>query len=223
MKKIPITKFVHVVYVEKLFSQVCSKYISDQKIIDKLFKQVVKAYSAPTRHYHDMYHLYNVISMWECNKHLLKDPDAIFFAAIYHDIVYSSIRKNNEEKSADFYFKKIAENLPGIPNHIVICAILATKHNAESKKYWEHNKDIQYLLDFDLEILGTRHEDTYEWYRTGVRKEYSIFPNKLYKAGRKAVLESFLKREKIYLTKEFQDIEKRARKNLRKEIKLYLC
>lgn len=217
------SKWFHIQYVENLFTTVVSKYVSNPKTVKKLFTQVAKIYSSPDRHYHDMNHLYEVISMWDAHKHLLKDADAIFIAAIYHDIVYKPKRKDNEDKSQWFYMSKIAENLPGIKHSIVCKAILATKHNSESEQYYKDNKDIQYLLDFDLEILGTRHHDTYEWYRNGVRKEYSMFSSKIYKAGRKAVLEKFLSRSSIYLTPEFKKIEKRARKNLKNEIKLYLC
>lgn len=223
-------KHFHVIYVKELFFEVVSKYVSNPKIVEKLFQQVVKAYSAPGRHYHDMNHLYGVVSMWNDHKHLLKDADAIFLAAIYHDIVYNPKRNDNELKSWYFFHNKISFQFNPYGNNDIFLmtqkifkAILATKHNEESKKFWEDDKDIQYLLDFDLEILGTRHESTYEWYRKGVRKEYSIYPLKAYKVGRKAVLESFLKRKEIYLTPEFKKIEKRARKNLNNEIKSYLC
>jgi predicted metal-dependent HD superfamily phosphohydrolase len=56
-----------------------------------------------------------------------------------------------------------------------------------------------------------------------VRKEYEIYPDEQYNLGRKGVLESFIKRKKIFLTKEFKKYEKRARKNLQDEINLYLC
>jgi len=221
-------KYIHIEIVKEIFTQVVSKYISNPKTVSRLFSQVVNAYSAKGRYYHDMNHLYGVISMWYDHKHLLKDADAIFFAAIYHDIVYNPKRNDNEEKSSEFFINKVMFKL--IPKEesakialTVHKAILATKHNSESKIYYENNKDIQYLLDFDLEILGTRHESTYEWYRKGVRKEYSMYPLKKYKAGRKAVLESFLNRPKIFLTKEFEKVEKRARKNLKNEIKSYLC
>lgn len=218
-------KWFHITYVEKLFTEVISKYVRNPKTAEKLFKQVVKAYSAPNRHYHDMHHLYGVISMWEAHKHLLKDADAIFFAAIYHDIVYKPKRNDNEEKSAEFFLDNVmfASTLGSEMIVKIGRAILATKHNVESEMYWKKDKDIQYLLDFDLEILATCHESTYEWYRKGVRKEYSMYSLKKYKAGRKTVLESFLKRPKIFLTKEFEKVEKRARKNLKNEIKLYLC
>ena len=216
---------IYITYVEKLFIEVFSKYIKDDKKIKKLFKQVVNAYSGWNRHYHNMQHLYNVINSWNTHKHLLKDRDAVFIAAIYHDIIYRPIKKDNEDKSAAYFLNKVVPHLNLHFEKIskIKDAIYCTKHTPDMREHWENDKDIQFLLDFDLEILGTQNESEYEWYRKGVRKEYRIFPLKLYKSGRKTVLESFLKREKIYLTEEFKKIEKKARKNLQNEINNYLC
>jgi predicted metal-dependent HD superfamily phosphohydrolase len=223
-------KEVEVVLVEEVFKEVFSRYTSDV-LIDKLFRDVYEKYTHRSRHYHNMHHISYMVGLWETDISRFKNADALFMAIIYHDIIYKPRKSDNEEKSAE-YFEKIAET------HLkpflkagdyfqllddVKCAILATKHNDTSIVFWKDNMDIQYLLDFDLAVLGTRHKDTYEWYRKGVRKEYKIYPDFLYKPGRKKVLESFLSREKIYLTKDFEDLEKNARKNLKEEIKSYLC
>lgn len=219
-------KELEVVIVEEAFKKVFSRYTSDEKLIDSLFADVYKSYTSSSRHYHNMYHICYMVGLWEANVSKFKDADAMFMAIIYHDIIYKSRRSDNEEKSADYFVDKVAEVL-GLKTNFyfaVFEAIIATKHNEASKEIWEKNTDIQYLLDFDLAVLGTRHKDTYEWYRKGVRKEYRIYPNILYKPGRKKVLESFLSRKKIYITKDFQDsLEKNARRNLQNEINLYLC
>ena len=214
----------HIIEVQYYFHNIFSKY-TDEKNIIKLFTEVVKSYSAKSRHYHNMHHIHTMCTAWDLFNSKLNNPDAIFMAIIYHDIVYSAIKSNNEEKSADYFKKNVSTvlNLDSIFIKKVYDAILSTKHNDESKKYWEDDIDIQYLLDFDLHILGTRHESEYEWYKNGVRKEYKIYPDLIYKPGRKKVLESFLKRKKIYLTEDFKVNEKKARKNLNNEIKMYLC
>jgi predicted metal-dependent HD superfamily phosphohydrolase len=223
-------KEVEVVLIEEAFKKVFSKYVSVD-LVDELFRDVYEKYTHSSRHYHNMHHICYMVGLWETDTSRFKNADAIFMAIIYHDIIYKSRRSDNEEKSAE-YFEKIAEtHLKSSLNagtyfqllDDVKCAILATKHNDTSIAYWKDNLDIQYLLDFDLAILGTKHKDTYEWYRKGVRKEYKIYPNILYKPGRKKVLESFLSRKKIYLTKDFEDMEKIARKNLQEEINSYLC
>jgi len=83
-----------------------------------------------------------------------------------------------------------------------------------------HNQDNAYLLDWDLAILGSTWE-TYESYTQKIRKEYSMYPNFMYKKGRKKVLHHFLERPQIYYTEKYHDLwEANARKNIQKEISL---
>lgn len=59
------------------------------------------------------------------------------------------------------------------------------------------------------------------WGRNGtqVRKEYSIYPDLLYKPGRKKVLQHFLQMERIFKTQVFYDkYETQSRRNLEKEL-----
>ncbi len=50
--------------------------------------------------------------------------------------------------------------------------------------------DINYLLDADLSVLG-KDRETYLVYTQMIRKEYSIYPDFLYKPGRKKFLNIF--------------------------------
>lgn len=217
-----VSNYFHISFVQEKFHEVFSKY-TDEKTVVKLFADVFKLYSAKSRHYHDMNHIYSMCSSWDSFKHKLVNPDEIFMAIIYHDIIYSAIKSNNEEKSANYFYKNVAPilNLESLRVLFIPTAIKATKHDGTHMEIYK--SDIEYLLDFDLHVLGTPHESEYEWYRKGVRKEYKIYPDCLYNPGRKKVLEGFLKRKKIYLTEDWKVSEKKARKNLRNEIKLYLC
>jgi predicted metal-dependent HD superfamily phosphohydrolase len=95
-------------------------------------------------------------------------------------------------------------------------------------RYTEHNcffaeklhKDAQLLLDFDLCILS-KNEDVYNKYSRDIRQEYKRYSNFLYQKGRLEVLQKFLDKDKIYLTKEFNLFEENARKNIKNEI-IYL-
>lgn len=225
MKSKPKYADFNIQYVYEAFYDVFSKYVKKKTSINLLFEDVLKKYSTKSRHYHNMQHLYGMVSMWESHKHLLENPNEVFFAIMYHDIIYNVKRADNEGKSALFFNEKIAPLLKMNYESInfVVKAIVATTHSTAAVTISSLDKDIQYLLDFDLEVLGTRHQSTYDWYREGVRKEYKIYPDDIYKEGRKKVLESFLSKKNIYLTKEFKKIEKNARKNLQNEIKLYLC
>ena len=80
--------------------------------------------------------------------------------------------------------------------------------------------DINWLLDFDLQILAAPWED-YEVYYKQIRQEYKIYPNMLYNPGRKKALHHFLERDFIFQTDVFRAAyEAKARENIKKEILL---
>lgn len=217
---------LHVSYVQLLFHKVVSKYVDDATIVSTLFTDVFKRYTAKDRYYHNIRHIYRMCKLWVKYKNKMKDPDAVFFAIIYHDIIYRPKRKNNEEASALFfhkiaskkYFKSDASLLSNVYELIV-----ATKHNGKLSPLMSDSKDCAFLLDFDLEVLGTEHLDVYDWYKSGVRKEYKMYSNKIYNNGRKSFLEMLLNKGKIYSTKEFKRREKSAKINLQNEINSYIC
>lgn len=61
--------------------------------------------------------------------------------------------------------------------------------------------------------------EVYEAYAAAVRKEYSIYPDLVYRPGRKKVLEAFLGMERIYKTDYFfRRLEATAKENMKKEI-----
>jgi len=58
----------------------------------------------------------------------------------------------------------------------------------------------------------------YDQYKAAIRAEYRIYPDILYRKGRKKVLEHFLERDQIYYTSVFQAREEKARANLEREL-----
>ncbi|MFY0628814.1 MAG: hypothetical protein JXR05_00455 [Flavobacteriaceae bacterium] len=154
----------------------------------------------------------------EENKGKIVDLDAVLFAIWFHDIVYKSSKKDNEEKSAKLA-QSILQKFSIEEERInkVYELILSTK--AHQIKL-EEDKDNAFLLDLDLYILGQDWK-VYQVYIRNIRKEYSLYPDFLYRPGRRKVLEGFLERKTLYFTKKYQDIfEVKARQNLEREIKL---
>ena len=93
--------------------------------------------------------------------------------------------------------------------------ILATKSHLLS-----FNADVNIFTDADLAILGSDWE-TYCSYTGKIRQEYKVYPDIIYKPGRRKVLQHFLSMEKIYKTDHFfEKLEKRAKENLKKELAL---
>lgn len=147
-------------------------------------------------------------------KDKIMDFDAILFSIYYHDIIYNIHKKDNEEKSAEIATDRLSKM--GVPQaNIKACQnqIIATKLH----KY-NTNMDTNFLLDFDLAILGDTPQN-YKSYTKNIRKEYAIYPDLLYKIVRKKVILNFLNMDSIFKTKDFQDkYEQQARKNLKMEL-----
>lgn len=159
-----------------------------------------------------------MLSQSEDCKDELEDKDVIDFSIWFHDIIYKSTKKNNEEKSAEVAQKILQKfSLEDKRVEKVYNLIVSTqKHQIIDAT----NLDNAYLLDFDLSILG-QSWSVYESYIKDIRKEYRIYPNFLYKPGRKKVLEAFLERKTLYFTEKYQELyEPKARENLKREIQL---
>jgi predicted metal-dependent HD superfamily phosphohydrolase len=140
--------------------------------------------------------------------------DAVLFALYYHDIVYRVMRGDNEEESAKLASSRL-KVLGFEDNRIARCKkhILATKNHKMS-----HDTDTIFFTDADLSILG---QDwlTYKSYSEAIRHEYAIYPDAIYKPGRKKVIEHFLSMEKIFKTEPFfMKYEEQATINLGKEL-----
>lgn len=170
---------------EKFF-QLCSQFTQEKTEIEKFWLEIENKYSEKGRHYHNLIHLDNMFAELELVKDKIKDFNLVSFSVFYHDVIYDSTSKLNEEKSAEFAKLKLKKlGLENEKINIISNQILATKSHQRSE-----NTDINYLLDADLSILGTD-TDSYINYTKQIRKEYSIYPNFLYKPGRKKVLSHF--------------------------------
>jgi predicted metal-dependent HD superfamily phosphohydrolase len=70
------------------------------------------------------------------------------------------------------------------------------------------------VVDVDLPILGSP-PDAYERYEAAVRREYKWVPAFVFRRKRREILESFLRRDAIFLTEPFfERYESQARSNL---------
>ncbi len=198
------------------FEQLCSLFTNDQHLANSLWKEIETKYSEKGRHYHHLLHLENMFRELEAVKSNISDFTAISFSVFYHDVIYDASSKTNEEKSAAKAEKRLTE-LHADKNNISIISeqILATKLHQKSD-----HEDTNYLLDADLSVLGKDFK-TYLEYTQNIRKEYSIYPDFLYKPGRKKVLKHFLELESIFKTNYFKDkYESKARENIAKELQL---
>lgn len=200
--------------LKEKFFQVCLQFTQDEVLIQNLWAEIDKKYSEKSRHYHNLQHLENMFSELELVKDKILNCNNISFSVFYHDVIYDATSKLNEENSAEFAKSRL-QNLGLNETDLAEISeqILATKSHQKSEK-----SDINYLLDADLSVLG-KDPETYLDYTRNIRKEYSIYPDFLYKPGRKKVLKHFLELENIFKTEEFRNkYEIQAKKNIEVEI-----
>lgn len=199
------------------FTNLCLQFNEDHIFIGNLWTEIEKKYSEKGRHYHNLIHLENIFSELELVKDKIRNFNTISFSVFYHDVIYDPTSKLNEEKSAEFAESRLQKlGLSKTDLAEISEQILATKSHQKSP-----NNDINYLLDADLSVLG-KDSETYLDYTQRIRKEYSIYPDFLYKPGRKKVLQHFLALESIFKTEYFIDkYEFSARENIALELKSF--
>lgn len=202
--------------LKDIFFELVKKYTYNLQLIHTLWDEIDKKYSESSRHYHTLTHLENLIFQLDKIKDKIVDWETVSFAIFYHDIVYRATKSNNEEMSAEIAAKRLAEiNFPQNKISKCIVMILATK-----KHLYTGDNDTDLFTDADLSILG-QSWDQYAVYCNQIRKEYSIFPDLIYKPGRKKVLNHFLKMDRIFKSAHFHHkMELQAKENLSKELAL---
>ncbi|WKN44768.1 HD domain-containing protein [Tunicatimonas pelagia] len=197
-----------------VWQELTAKYSNDRQLVDRLWDEIEKSHTTKKRNYHNLTHLKYMVDHATRYHDNLSDPDTILFSVFYHDIVYDATRQDNEHKSADMARKRLSKL--GVPtDKITKChaQIIATQSHS-----FNSDSDTNYLLDFDLAILGES-PSIYQEYTNKIRKEYAIYPDFLYKRGRRKVLQHFLAIERIFKTDIFyEDYEQPARANLEAEL-----
>jgi len=203
--------------LESIYKDLLTNYNVDLETTKDLWKEIKTNHSKSGRHYHNLDHLIDLHNQLIEVKDKIKNWNVILFTLFYHDVIYKSTKKDNEEQSGKLAIKRMTE-IGVQESEINQChqQILATKYHKENS-----DSDTNYFTDADLSILG-REPNKYKDYCRKIRKEYSIYPNFLYNKGRKKVIEHFLSMPRIYKTEEFYNkYEKQAKQNLLEELNRY--
>lgn len=202
--------------LKETFIALLHQYTQDNNLVNAYWSEIEKAYMSKDRHYHTLAHLENMLKELIEVRNQINEWDTILFSLYYHDIVYNVLKSTNEELSAELAQKRL-QAIPVPTSIIENCyqKIIATQKHILSK-----DTDTNFFLDADLSILG-KDWFSYEQYTQRVRKEYSIFPDLVYKPGRKKVLRHFLDMERIFKTNQFFDkYESKAKQNILRELEL---
>jgi predicted metal-dependent HD superfamily phosphohydrolase len=179
------------------------------------FADLAARHADPVRSYHTLRHVADVLDTIDRLRDQARNLAAVRFAAWFHDAVYDSHARDNEERSADLAVEVLRGlQVPAGTTAAIRDLILLTRtHRADPD-----DRDGQVLLDADLAVLGAP-PDLYAAYSRAIRQEYAWVPDEAYRSGRRQVLESFLRRQRIYHM-ELMHVarEAQARRNLSAEI-----
>lgn len=202
--------------LKQTFINLLTTYTNDHRLIQRLWLEIEKSYTHKKRYYHTFQHLESMLQQLDEVKNKIQTWDAVLFSLFYHDIVYNTLRSDNETKSAETAEKRMKEIAAPL-NIIEACSkmILATAAHSQST-----DNDTNYFTDADLSVLGQNWK-TYTEYYQNIRKEYAVYPDLIYKPGRKKVLAHFLSMGSIYKTDTFYNkFEMKARENMQNELEL---
>lgn len=188
--------------------------IKAQGSAEKEFDRLRTMYSEPQRFYHNLAHVESCLAEFDSAGQLVQRPDLVEFSIWYHDAIYDTKAKDNEEQSAQLAYDACLD--ARLPHGFATGTrdlILATKHDVVPQGI-----DARLLIDVDLSILGKSAQE-FDEYEQNIRREYSWVPEDQFRQGRSAILQMFLDRDSIYLTDFFKvKYESQARENLQRSI-----
>lgn len=180
-----------------------------------LGRELVNRYGRPTRSYHNLHHLADVLTNLDLLADEADDLFTVELAAWFHDAVYDVRADDNEEQSAAL----AAAVLPtydvasDLVDEVVRLVRLTATHDPEE---WDANGKV--LCDADLAVLaGSEHD--YDSYVDAVRAEYHHVSDRDFQVGRAAVLRQLDALPTLFRTSHGQKYwEQAARANLTREL-----
>lgn len=156
---------------------------------------LVGRYAEPTRVYHDVRHLSDVLRCIDLLADEGSDLAMVELAAWFHDAVYDVRRADNEQTSADLARELLAPHLGQMQLAEVVRLVLLTRDHAVG----DGDPDGAVLCDADLAVLAGSAEE-YAGYVSRVRKEYAHLPDASFRAGRETVLRGLLALPRLFHT-----------------------
>jgi predicted metal-dependent HD superfamily phosphohydrolase len=176
--------------------------------------ELLAAYAAPARGYHDTRHLSEVLDRLDelAGAGTPFDRLPVELAAWFHDAVYDG-RPGDEERSAQWAEDVLAAHEPRQAGEVVRLVRLTETHRPA-----EDDRNGCALSDADLAILAASPE-RYAEYVADVRREYAHVADDDFRAGRTAVLTDLLAKPRLFHTAHARETwETVARVNIEAEL-----
>ncbi|MGW0226801.1 HD domain-containing protein [Actinopolymorpha singaporensis] len=185
------------------------------EVVVAVGRDLLARYAEPTRRYHDLRHLTEVLDRIDHLAEFARQADAVRLAGWFHDAIYDPHRSDNEEASAQLATRALARcGVDGATSAEVSRLVLLTAGHAPAAD--DPNGAV--LCDADLAVLSTAPE-RYAVYVSDVRAEYAHVPDEAFREGRAAILSDLAARDRLFGTEYGRAYwEKRARHNLAAEL-----
>jgi predicted metal-dependent HD superfamily phosphohydrolase len=174
-------------------------------------EELVAAYTAPGRHYHNLAHIEDCLGALARVEDLSSlERDTLSEAIWWHDVVYDPTRADNEELSARLAEQHVREDLRQEVGRLIR---LTRTHDVQPD-----DRLGAILISIDLSILGAE-PARYDAYAAAIRQEFIHVPEADYRAGRAKVLSQFARRPVIFPDAAFAArYDRQARENLAREL-----
>ncbi len=182
---------------------------------EPVYADIMKRWSEPHRHYHNLQHLNECFAFLDEYKSQAQQPAVLEIALWFHDVIYDpKAHGTNEQQSAELARSTLrAAHVSQSIIKQVHQLIMLTQHHPPGD-----TPDATLMCDIDLAILG-QNRSRFQAYEQGIRAEYAWVPEADYKKGRSQFLKIFLQRPHVYTTPVFQTrFEETARQNLRASV-----
>ncbi|MEY9108080.1 putative metal-dependent HD superfamily phosphohydrolase [Bradyrhizobium yuanmingense] len=173
--------------------------------------ELVAAYAAPGRHYHNLAHIEDCLAaLARIDGLSVAERETLSEAIWWHDAVYDPTRTDNEERSAELAEQHVRAELRQEVGRLIR---LTKTHDVTAD-----DRLGAILISIDLSILGAD-PARYDAYAAAIRREFSHVAEGEYRAGRARVLRRFAAREVIFPDPVFAaTFDRQARANLAREL-----
>ena len=183
---------------------------------EEILAELRARYAEPGRVYHAWPHIAAMLA--RAASLAPADPRAFEIAILFHDAVYDPRAPDNERQSAALMRRLLAGRCEAAVLDRAEALILATETHRLPVGDAGLRADAALFLDLDLAVLAGD-AAAFAAYDAAIRREYAHVPEAEYRAGRRAVLQRFLARERIFLSAALgPEAEAVARRNLARAI-----
>ncbi|WP_068478193.1 DUF4031 domain-containing protein [Pseudoclavibacter helvolus] len=191
---------------------------------DALRDDLLDAWSAPPRHYHDATHLLSVLDAIDIMRLRASEIESPLserelltarLGAWFHDAVYEGVAGEDERASAALAVERLGSLGvdPALVADVERLVLATIDHRVEAG-----DRAGELLMDADLAVLA-RSEDGYARYVALVRRDYAHVPDEQWRLGRASVLNTLLASPRLFVSPAVpEDWETRARRNLESEL-----